>query len=109
MDNQAEAQALLKICPFCDGEICRVEITDAGGKRAFSLCCDTPLEFIDNYDVFGGLPGNLQQIAIERKKAEYAEMDRVSAENTRAFKESYERWLKARPELFKGAHETIPA
>lgn len=110
MNEQAESTELLKVCPFCAGEICRVEISDAGGKRAFSLCCGAPTEFIDNLDVFSGLPENLQQIAIDRIKANYAEMDARSAENAKRFKESRDKWLKQNPDLFKsGAQAITPA
>lgn len=98
----------LKICPLCAGEICRVEITTVCGKRAFSLCCDAPLEIIDNWDVFGALPGNLQQVALERIKAMYAEMDAADLENARRFKENDERWRTQIEHLFKGSPKIVP-
>lgn len=103
-----ETPELLKICPMCGGEICRVEITDAGGKRAFSLCCDIPLEILDNWDVYAGLPPEYQQLAIDKIEAEYAEMDRQSRENARRFKENYDKWMQLHPELFHGAAQVVP-
>jgi hypothetical protein len=107
MDDQTEAPELLKICPFCGGEICRVEITDAGGKRAFSLCCGIPLEILDNWEVFEPLPDVLKQAAIDKIQAEYAAMDEQSAENARRFKEADEHWRATCPHLFKSGEQAI--
>ena len=86
------AEEVLTQCPFCGGTIIRCEIQDSAGERAFSLCCDIPQEFLDNYDVFSGLPEHLQQVAIQRKKEEYAAMEQKSRENARRFRECVERY-----------------
>lgn len=91
---------LLKICPMCGKRPCRVEITDAGGTRKFSLCCDIPTEILDNWDVFEPLPDVLKLAAINKIKSEYAEMNKRSAENAQLFKESYEKWRANYPHLF---------
>jgi len=96
---------LLEICPLCEGHITRVEITDEGGTRRFSLCCDAPLEVIDNWEVFGGLDETYQQLAIAKIKAEYAAMDERSKENARQFKIGRDKWLASNPELFHGGRE----
>lgn len=95
-------------CPFCGKRMCRCEISTSSGLRAISLCCDMPLEFIDNYDVFSGLPENLQQIAIDRKKDEYAAMDARDIEIVKSFKEDRDRWLASHPELFHGTALSVP-
>jgi len=105
-DNQDPER--LTICPLCGDQITRCEISDAGGVRKFSLCCDAPLEIIDNWEVYEGLPEYLQQVAVNKIKDEYAEMIMKSAENARRFKESREKWLAARPELFHGTAKIIP-
>ena len=89
-------------CPFCGGEVVRVEITDSGGERAYSLCCNTPLEFIDNYDVFSALPERLRQVAIARKQAEYDTMKAKAREDARLFKAACERWNATHGWLLKG-------
>jgi len=94
-DIDQDEKPLRTICPFCGGRVVRVEISDSSGERAFSLCCDMPTEFIDNYEVYEALPELLQQLAIERKRDEYAAMDEQSRENARLFKESLERWREA--------------
>lgn len=81
-------------CPFCGQRMCRAQISTSSGLRETSLCCDMPLEFIDNYDVFSGLPANLQQLAIRRKKDEYAAMDARDAELQDAFKQSSDKWIE---------------
>jgi len=88
-------------CPFCGKTVARAEIQDSAGERAISLCCGIPQEFIDNYDVFSALPEPLQQVAIERRRVEYAAMDEQSRENARAFKESLEHWRATYAHLFK--------
>jgi len=86
------AEETLTICPFCGGTIQRYEILDSGGERAASLCCDIPQEFLDNYDVYRDLPEPLQQIAIARKREEYAAMEAKSRENARRFRECVDRY-----------------
>ena len=86
------AEGKLTQCPFCGGTIIRCEIQDSAGERAFSLCCDIPQEFLDNYEVFSGLPEPLQQVAIARKKAEYEEMVAQSHDNAHRFRECVERY-----------------
>lgn len=103
-----EQSELLEICPLCGERITRCEYTDSAGTRRETLCCNAPLEIVDNWDVFSGLPEALQQVAIEKIKAEYAEMSRKSAENARLFKENSDRWLAECPDLFKGDHEIVP-
>ena len=102
------AEEVLTQCPFCGGTIIPCEIQDSEGKRAFSLCCDIPQEFLDNYDVFSGLPEPLQQVAIARKKAEYEEMVVKSRENARRFRECVERYdakLKQLPKEIRHGHK----
>lgn len=89
------------ICPFCGGTVARAEFTSSSGERAESLCCYVPTEFIDNYDTFADLPKDLQQIAIERRKAEYAVMGAQDRENARRFREVKERWDATHGHLFK--------
>jgi len=79
-------------CPFCGGTIIPCEIQDSAGERAFSLCCGVAQELIDNYEVLSGLPEHLQQVAIQRKKDEYAAMEEKSRENARRFRECVERY-----------------
>lgn len=103
MSEQPAPDNRLKVCPICNEPITRVEIVTSSGERALSLCCGIPLEIIDNWEVFEGLPGNLQQAAIERARAEYAEMDKADAEKSRRFAES-EKWFRDNyPRLMKGA------
>lgn len=80
------------ICPFCGGTVVRAEFISSAGVRAESLCCDVPTEFIDNYETFADLPEDLQQIAIERRKAEYAAMGAQDRENARRFRETKAHW-----------------
>ena len=105
MTDKTEPTELLTTCPLCGGRITRVEITDEGGTRRFSLCCDAPLEAIDNWDVFSGLDETYQKMAIARIAAEYAAMDSRSKENARQFKIGRDKWLKSNPELFHGGRE----
>ena len=86
------AEDKLTQCPFCGGTIQRYEILDSGGERAASLCCDIPQEFLDNYDVYRDLPEPLQQIAIARKREEYAAMEAKSRENAQRFRECVDRY-----------------
>ena len=86
------AEEELTQCPFCGGTIQRYEILDSAGERAASLCCGMPQELIDNYEVLHNLPEHLQQVAIERKRAEYAAMEAKSRENARRFRECFERY-----------------
>ena len=79
-------------CPFCGGKIARVEETNLAGKREYSLCCDVPLEVIDNYEVFSALPPALQRIALKRGREEHREW---LAQNQRAI-EAYKRDRPAR-------------
>lgn len=60
------------ICPKCQQIQGRYEISSVGGRIGRTLCCNTPLDIVDNWDVFGALPAELQQAAIERKEAEFA-------------------------------------
>jgi len=83
---------MMENCPKCGEQITRVEITTSAGVRAFSLCCDIPLEILDNWDVFEGLPENLQQAAIDRIKAEYAKMQKEDERSAAAFKAYSEKW-----------------
>ena len=81
-----------EICPFCEQPTARYEHSSSAGTRAESLCCGIPQEFIDNYDVYEGLPEPLKQAAIDRKKAEYDAMDVKDRENARRFRESLAAW-----------------
>jgi len=81
-----------EICPFCHERTARAEHSSSAGTRAFSMCCDIPQEFIDNYDVYEGLPEPLRQVAIDKVKAQYAAMDEQDREDARRFRESRERW-----------------
>ena len=79
-------------CPLCGGHIARVEVTTCSGERAYSLCCGIPQEFLDNWDTFSDLPEDLQRIAIEKRKAEYAAMNEQDSENARRFRERVIEW-----------------
>ena len=81
-----------EMCPFCGERTVRAEVSSSAGKRAVSMCCGIPQEFIDHYDVFTGLPEPLQQVAIDRRKAEYAAMDERDREDARRFRESLAVW-----------------
>ena len=94
-----------EICPFCGGKVVRVEVTSAAGTRAYSLCCDVPTTFIDNYDVYAALPEPLQQASIEREKAEFERMRQEDAEAARRFEETRKEWFTRHPELFKSEGE----
>ena len=96
-----------EICPFCLEFTTRYEISTSAGTRAASLCCGIPQEFLDNYDVYEGLPEPLRQAAIDRKKAEYAAMDDQDSENARRFRESRDKWTAkyADAGLIKGEME----
>ncbi len=83
---------MTEICPFCKQPTARYEITSDAGTRSASLCCGIPQEFLDNYDVYEGLPEPLRQMAIDRAKAEYAAMDDKDIENARRFRESLAEW-----------------
>ena len=86
------AEEVLTQCPFCGGTIVRCEIQDSAGERAISLCCGVAQELIDNYGVLSGLPEHLREVAIQRKKEEYAAMEEKSRENARRFRECVERY-----------------
>jgi len=81
-------------CPLCGGYIARVEVTTCSGERAYSLCCGVPQEFLDNWDTFSDLPEDLQQIAIAKRKAEYAAMDEADHENARRFRIRRDEWYR---------------
>jgi len=98
------AEEVLMQCPFCGGTIIRCEIQDSGGKRAFSLCCGMPQELIDHFDILSGLPEYLQEIAIQRKQEEYAEMEEKSRENARRFGEWCKEW-QIKHDLAKDAQD----
>lgn len=87
-------------CPFCGGAVVRTGHDAGGGIIEESACCWTPMELIDNYDVFSALPKLLQKLAIEGKKAEHQALyDRWNEEAKRFAeweKESKRRW----PHLF---------
>lgn len=76
---------LVKICPFCGGQVVRTEVSGAGGTIAESACCWMPTELIDNYDVLAALPEPLQRLAIERKEAEYEALSQRWADDARRF------------------------
>lgn len=77
-----------EICPFCHQPTTRYEFSSSAGTRAASLCCDIPQEFLDLYDAYASLPGDLMQVAIDGRKAEYAAMDEKDVEIARRFRES---------------------
>ena len=89
------------ICPFCHHPTVRVEHTTSAGERAFSLCCDMPTEFIDNFDVYEALPEPLRQIAIDKVRADYAAMNEQDQANAAAFAASRDRWYETHAHLFK--------
>ena len=80
------------ICPLCGGRVQRVEVTSVSGERAYSSCCNIPQEFLDNWDTFSDLPEDLQRIAIEKRKAEYAAMTLQDSEVARRFRERVIEW-----------------
>jgi len=79
-------------CPLCGGYIARVEVTTCSGERAYSLCCGIPQEFIDHYEMFANLPGDLFSVAVEARKAEYAAMDEADHEIARRFRIRRDEW-----------------
>lgn len=91
-----------EICPFCGKPTTRYEISSEAGTRAASLCCGIPQEFLDNYDVYEGLPEPLRQTAIDRAKAEYDAMDDKDIENARRYRESRDKWEAKYAHLMKG-------
>ena len=97
-----EATALTEICLFCGQPTVRYEFSSSAGTRAASLCCDIPQEFLDNYDVYEGLPESLRQVAIDRKKAEYDAMDAEDDEADRRYRESRDKWEAKYAHLMKG-------
>lgn len=90
-----------EICPFCQQPTTRVEISSSAGTRAFSLCCDMPTEFIDNYEVYEALPEPLQQIAIDKVRADYAAMAERDKANAEAFAASLANWYAKHAHLSK--------
>ena len=93
---------MTEICPFCGQPTVRYEFSSSAGTRAASLCCDIPQEFLDNYDVYAGLPEPLRQVAIDRKKAEYDAMDAADDEADRRYRESRDKWEAKYAHLMKG-------
>ena len=91
-----------EMCPFCGERTVRVEYSSSAGKRAISMCCDIPQEFIDHYDVYEGLPEPLRQVAIDKVKAQYAAMDAKDEDNARRYRESRDRWHAKYAHLMKG-------
>jgi len=91
-----------EMCPFCNERTVRAEYSSSAGKRAISMCCGIPQEFIDNYDVYEGLPEPLRQVAIDRMKAQYAAMDELDREDARRFRESRDAWHAKYDHLMKG-------
>ena len=81
-----------EICPFCHERTARVEYSSSAGKRAISMCCGIPQEFIDHYDVYEGLPEPLRQVAIARVNAQYIAMADQDREDARRFRESLDNW-----------------
>jgi len=102
------AEEKLTVCPFCGGRIIRCEILDSAGERAISLCCGMPQELIDHFDIFQGLPEHLRQVAIQRKKEEYAEMEQKSRDNARRFREAVDHWNAKYGHLTKQTQDGIP-
>jgi hypothetical protein len=96
-----ETDELTKICPFCGGYVQRFEISSAGGSIVESMCCDIPMEFIDNYDVFSALPEILQQVAIERKKAEHNALRQQWLENARNHRAALAAWYDKNEHLYQ--------
>jgi len=91
-----------EMCPFCGERTVRVEYSSSAGKRAISMCCDIPQEFIDHYDVYEGLPEPLRQVAIDKVKAQYAAMDAKDEDNARRYRESRDKWHAKYAHLMKG-------
>lgn len=75
-------------CPICNGHVTRVEVSRNGGTIAYSLCCGVPLEILDNWEVYEALPEPLQNIAIERAKADHEALRQKWADDTKRFKEA---------------------
>lgn len=75
-------------CPICGGQVTRVEVSREGGEIAYSLCCHVPLEILDNWDVYEGLPEQLRNVAIDRAKADHVALRQKWAEDARRFREA---------------------
>lgn len=76
-------------CPFCGGDILRIQISSDAGEIAYSACCDVGLDLIDNPDVVMALPEPLRAKALAESRAElvaYNERGRAAAERFAAAK-----------------------
>lgn len=88
-------------CPFCGGTVIRCEITGDIGTQRFSLCCDMPTDFIDEYEVLSALPPQTQEAMIAQRKAEWAEGIQKAKERAYQAAELRERWYVQYAHLIK--------
>ena len=98
----AKTLGIVEICPFCHKPTTRYEFSSSAGTRAASLCCGIPQEFLDLYDAYASLPGDLMQVAIDGRKAEYDAMDAKDDETDRRYRESRDKWEAKYAHLMKG-------
>lgn len=91
-------------CPACGGTVIETECNG----YASSLCCDTPILLIANWELFETLPSDLRQIAIDQDGIEHTKMVTCAADNARHFgewkQEAEARW----PHLFQVMKRATP-
>ena len=95
-------------CPFCGGKVQEYGWSSSGGEVRASLCCDVSMALIENFEVFAGLPKELQEATLERDKAERAEIIAKVQQHAVAGLKSWNELNRKYAHLMKGEHETIP-
>lgn len=78
-------------CPFCHEPLTRASIQNAGGKHEFCLRCGRSAYLIDLYEVFCGLPTELQRIALDADRATPAKRAQITRAAAKAFADNKRR------------------
>lgn len=72
-------------CPICNQEGTRADISGPGGRTAFLTCCYVPLEIVDNWEEWAGVPESKRLAAVERGRAEVHGVLGAMRQDARAF------------------------
>lgn len=73
----------LDICPECGENWQGWGQSATSGLIEYASCCAAPLEIIANWEIFAGLPPQLQRLTRDRIAAKWAEIRRIDAESER--------------------------
>jgi len=90
-----------RLCPHCGERLSWAAISSEAGTLSFTLCCDWPMEIIDNWETFEELPEPLQQVALQRWEQEQEEYRRKTDEMVRRFNAWRTKWRTRHAHLFK--------